>query len=214
MRVLITAGPTFEPIDPVRFIGNRSSGKMGAALAAAAIKAGHACTVVAGPISAMMPAAAKRMDIQTAQQMLAAVLGEFPNHDLLIMAAAVADYRPKVVHGEKLGRHGSLTIECEATPDIAQAAGQIKRPHQRTIGFALESEGNHERAAQKLLAKKLDLIVFNPLSTIDQPTIEPVLIYPDGRQEILPSASKADFADTLLRRAAALWPLDDARDRP
>ena len=205
MRILLTAGPTHEPIDPVRFIGNRSSGKMGAAIAAAAFKAGHLTTAILGPVSVPFPAGVSRIDVQTASEMHKAVLAEFPKYDLLILAAAVADFRPKQIHAEKLARHGSLSIECEATEDIALAAGKYKLPHQRTIGFALESEGSLDRARGKLFAKHLDLIVFNPLSTLESPTISATLIYPDGRTEPLASASKADFADILLQRAAALW---------
>ena len=115
MRVLITAGPTREPIDAVRYIGNRSSGQMGAALASAAMNAGHEVTLVLGPVTAPMPGGTRRIDVETAAQMLASVLAEFPQHDLLIMAAAVADYRPKIMHGGKLAREGGLKIVCEAT---------------------------------------------------------------------------------------------------
>src|SRR6187455_3149506 len=95
MRILITAGPTYEPIDPVRFIGNRSSGRMGAALGEAALAGGHDVTLILGPVTAAMPARAKRIDIFSSRELQAAVLRQFPNHDLLIMAAAVADFRPK-----------------------------------------------------------------------------------------------------------------------
>jgi phosphopantothenoylcysteine decarboxylase / phosphopantothenate---cysteine ligase len=205
MRVLITAGPTHEPIDPVRYIGNRSSGKMGAALAQAAIKAGHFITVILGPVAVPMPAGVSRVDVMTAAEMHQAVLTQFPRHDLLILAAAVADFRPTQVSREKLPRHGTLTIECVATEDIALAAGKFKLPHQRTIGFALESDDNLTRARQKLFAKHLDLIVFNPLSTLDSPAITPTLLYPDGRTEPLASASKGDFADILLQKSVELW---------
>jgi len=205
MRILITAGPTHEPIDPVRYIGNRSSGRMGAALAAAAVKAGHQTTVIVGPISVGLPAGIRRVDVRTASEMHAAVMAEFGRHDLLILAAAVADFRPKAMHTEKLARHGTLTIECEATEDIAAAVGRSKRAEQRCVGFALESDNNIDRAKEKLIAKNLDLIVLNPLSTLDSPTISPTLVYPDGRTEPLASASKADFADILIQRAVALW---------
>lgn len=205
LRILITAGPTREPIDPVRYIGNRSSGQMGAALAQAAMKLGHTPTLILGPVTAPMPADVRRIDVETAQQMLDAVLREFSQHDLLIMAAAVADYRPKQVHQDKLARHGGLTIECEATEDIVAAASKIKRSDQRTIGFSLEGRGNVERAAEKLRRKNLDLIVYNPTDTMNSATIEAVLIWPDGRQEQLPCRSKSDFADILLQRATALF---------
>jgi phosphopantothenoylcysteine synthetase/decarboxylase len=97
-------------------------------------------------------------------------------------------------------------LECEPTQDIAAAAGRMKLPHQRTIGFSLESEGNINRAAEKLRAKNLDLIVFNPTQTIGSDQIAPVLIYPDGRTEPIPTASKDHFAEILLQRAISLWP--------
>src|SRR5882724_9374677 len=95
MKILITAGPTYEPIDPVRYIGNRSSGRMGAALASAATDAGHQVTLILGPVSLAIPGSLRRIDVETAAQMQAAVHAEYPGHDLLIMAAAVADFRPK-----------------------------------------------------------------------------------------------------------------------
>jgi len=205
MRILITAGPTREPIDPVRYIGNRSSGKMGAALASAALKAGHLATLIAGPVTVEMPANVRRFDVETAAEMLDATLRHWPTHDLLIMAAAVADYRPIRFHSEKLRRQGTLVIECQATEDIAAAASRNKRPNQRTVGFSLETGNDIDRARQKLIAKNLDLIVFNPPSTIDSATVEPVLIYPNAPDERLSSASKADFADILLDRAVRLF---------
>ncbi|MBA3272262.1 MAG: phosphopantothenoylcysteine decarboxylase, partial [Chthoniobacterales bacterium] len=134
MNVLITAGPTHEPIDPVRFIGNRSSGQMGAALAEAALAAGHQVSLILGPVTANMPQRVRRVDVETSRQMYDAVLGAFPAQDLLIMAAAVADFRPANPSAEKVHRTGKLTIELEPTEDILAAAGAIKRADQRTIG--------------------------------------------------------------------------------
>ena len=207
MRVLITAGPTYEPIDPVRFIGNRSSGNMGAALATAAVEAGHDVTLVLGPVTAAMPDHPKicRVDIFSSRDLLDAVLREFPSHDLLVMAAAVADFRPKQVRADKAERGGTMTIELEATEDIAAAAGAIKRPHQRTVGFSLVERGNLQRSREKLARKKLDLIVYNPLDTMSSATIESVLLYPDGRAEALPTRPKPQFAELLLRRAGELF---------
>jgi phosphopantothenoylcysteine decarboxylase / phosphopantothenate---cysteine ligase len=204
LRVLITAGPTREPIDPVRYIGNRSSGRMGAALADAALRAGHSVTLVVGPVSVAMPDGARRVDVETAAQMQAAVMREFPSHDLLIMAAAVADFRPKNVHEQKMGRGGTLIIECEATEDIVAAAGASKRADQRVVGFSLESAGNIERAMEKLARKRLDLIVYNPMQTMESPSVEAVLLWPDGRRETVPALSKAEFAEVLLSRATEL----------
>jgi phosphopantothenoylcysteine decarboxylase/phosphopantothenate--cysteine ligase len=200
-RILITAGPTHEPIDPVRFIGNRSSGKMGAAIAQAAIAGGHEVTLICGPVNVAMPAGVHRIDIETAAQMESAVLEQFPAHDLLIMAAAVADFRPISVSSQKLGRGGSLTIQCEPTPDIVAKAASVKRPDQRIIGFSLESEGGVERAKEKLKRKGLDLIVFNPLETISSPTVGAVLLYPDGRSEALAAMAKTEFAEIVILRA-------------
>jgi len=207
MRVLITAGPTYEPIDPVRFIGNRSSGNMGAALASAAVDAGQEVTLVLGPVTAAIPIHEKirRVDIFSSHDLLDAVLREFPAHDLLIMAAAVADFRPKQVRAEKVERGGTMTIELEATEDIAAAAGAMKKPHQRTVGFSLVERGNLARSREKMERKKLDLIVYNPLDTMSSTTIESVLLYPDGRSEELPTQGKGDFARTLVARAAALF---------
>jgi len=133
------AGPTREPIDAVRFISNRSSGKMGAALADAALRAGHEVTLVVGPVLVAMPERARRVDVETAADMHAAVMRLFPEHDLLLMAAAVADFRPRYVRDNKIERDGTLAIEFEATEDIVAAASRAKRPDQRTVGFSLES---------------------------------------------------------------------------
>jgi len=205
MRFLITAGPTREPIDPVRYIGNRSSGKMGAALAAAALKAGHETTVILGPVSLAFPKSARMVDVETSAEMLDAVLREFPRHDLLVMAAAVADYRPVAASAEKLLRQGPRVLELESTVDVVAAAGAIKRPDQRTIGFSLESSPNLDRVRGKMRQKKLDLIVYNPIATIASDSIQPSLLYPDGRVEAIPYASKADFADMLIQRAVELF---------
>jgi phosphopantothenoylcysteine decarboxylase/phosphopantothenate--cysteine ligase len=205
MRILITAGPTREPIDPVRYIANRSSGGMGQGLAAAAIREGHFVTLVLGPVTISMPKSAKRIDVETSRQMHAAVMGEFPKHDLLIMAAAVADYRPKSVHQSKVERGAIETIELEPTEDILAAAGAIKRPDQRTVGFSLVDKADFARSVEKLSRKNADLIVSNPLETMNSPTIEAILLWPDGRSEELPSRSKPLMADKLLERAVALF---------
>jgi len=204
MRILITAGPTREPIDPVRYIGNRSSGKMGKALAEAGLKGGHEMTVILGPVSVTFPKAARMVEVETAAEMLDAVLREFPRHDLLVMAAAVADYRPVAASAEKMLREGPRTLELESTADVIAAAGAIKRPDQRTIGFSLESRADLDRVRGKMRQKNLDLMVYNPIATIGSDSIQPSLVYPDGRVEGIPYGSKADFADMLIQRAVAL----------
>jgi phosphopantothenoylcysteine decarboxylase/phosphopantothenate--cysteine ligase len=212
MRVLITAGPTREPIDAVRYIGNRSSGRMGAALTTAALAAGHRVTLILGPVSIPMPPQARRIDVETAAEMHQAVLAEFPNHDLLIMAAAVADYRPKVVRTDKTPRHGSLTIECEATEDIVAHAGRIKRPDQRIVGFSLELRGNIDRAREKLTRKNLDLIVYNPTETMNSESVEATLLWRDGKTESLSPSNKSEFADLLIRRCLTLFNPDETAE--
>jgi phosphopantothenoylcysteine decarboxylase/phosphopantothenate--cysteine ligase len=206
MKILITAGPTREPIDAVRYIANRSSGQMGAALASATLAAGHSVTLIVGPVTATMPLVSRRIDVETSSQMLAAVMDEFPRHDALIMAAAVADYRPKYVSQEKLARQNTLTIECEATEDIVAEAGRAKRPDQVVVGFSLELQGGLARAREKLALKNLNLIVFNPGETINSPTVQATLVWPDGRDEPLPRLSKTDFAATLIEKIAAMYP--------
>ena len=205
LRILITAGPTHEPIDPVRYIGNRSSGRMGAAIAQAAIAAGHQTTLILGPVTVAIPTAVQRIDIQSAADMEAAVLEQFRSHDLLIMAAAVADFRPKLFSPAKIGRDGSLVIECEPTSDIVAAAAKRKSPNQRVIGFSLESAGGLERAREKLARKGLDMIVYNPIETMNSATVEAVLIYGDGRSETLPVSSKEEFAVLLISRVVGLF---------
>jgi phosphopantothenoylcysteine decarboxylase/phosphopantothenate--cysteine ligase len=206
MRILLTAGPTREPIDAVRFISNRSSGQMGAAIADAALRAGHALTLICGPVcTPMPPAVQRRIDVETAAEMHDAVVREFPTHDALIMAAAVADFRPRYVRSGKVERDGTLAIEFEPTQDVVAAAARAKRPDQRVIGFSLEAAGNVDRARQKLQRKALDLMVYNPTATMDSAKVESVLLYPHGRTDSLPSRSKGDFADILIERIVALF---------
>lgn len=204
MRILITAGPTHEPIDAVRYIGNRSSGRMGLALAEASLAAGHQTTVISGPAAIAWPATCRTVEVTTAAQMHEAVLREWPNHDLLIMAAAVADYRPKTVRPDKTPREAALTIECEATPDIVADAARIKRPDQRIVGFSLEAAGGIERAREKLKRKNLQLIVYNGAETMNSQTIRPTLLWADGRSMAVEEMAKERFAETLLMHATQL----------
>jgi phosphopantothenoylcysteine decarboxylase/phosphopantothenate--cysteine ligase len=141
----------------------------------------------------------------SSRDMYDAVLREFPGQDLLIMAAAVADFRPRGVQMKKVERGGTLTIELESTEDIAAAAGKIKRPDQRSVGFSLVARGDMARTKEKLVRKNLDLIVYNPLDTMSSQTIESILLYPDGRTEELPMRHKASFAQVLIARAEALF---------
>ena len=163
-KVLITAGATYEPIDPVRFIGNRSSGKMGIAIAETMQKAGAEVRLVCGPSNIKSSESINRIDVQTAQEMFDEVMKHQSNSDILILSAAVADYRPKTVANAKIKKKdSSLTIELEPTPDILATLGKQKTPSQLLVGFALETNNELENAKSKLKRKNCDLIVLNSL---------------------------------------------------
>jgi phosphopantothenoylcysteine decarboxylase/phosphopantothenate--cysteine ligase len=161
--VLITAGPTREKIDPVRYLTNRSSGRMGYALAEAALRRGARVLLVSGPTSIAPPGAAELTRVESTDEMRDAVLNLLPQASIVIKTAAVSDYRPKAASGQKIKRKGPLTLELEATPDILKDIAQ-KKSAQILIGFAAETENVLENARQKLLSKKLDGIVVNDVS--------------------------------------------------
>lgn len=164
-KVLITAGPTYEPIDPVRFIGNYSSGKMGYALAETFAEEGASVTLVSGPVS-ITPKhpAIKLINVQTATEMMQACLAEFPQSDIAILSAAVADFTPAAPSAVKIKRSGDfLTLKLQPTPDIAASLGKIKKTGQILIGFALETNDAILHATEKLTRKKFDFIVLNSL---------------------------------------------------
>lgn len=165
-KVVITAGPTYEKIDPVRFIGNYSSGKMGFALAEECASNGAEVTLVAGPVSLKTPhPAIKRIDVESAAEMYEATRREFENSDAAILCAAVADFTPDNKASEKIKREkgGNLILELKPTPDIAASLGAVKRPEQRLVGFALETNNAETNARDKLARKNLDFIVLNSL---------------------------------------------------
>lgn len=164
-QILITAGPTYEAIDPVRFIGNRSSGKMGVAIAEEAAGRGAKVTLILGP-SALHPEhpAIKTVRVESAQEMYDQAVAYFPDSDVAIMAAAVADYRPSEVATQKIKKEtGTPEIKLERTPDIAATLGNLKKPGQYTVGFALETNDETANARKKLEKKNFDLIVLNSL---------------------------------------------------
>jgi len=163
-KVLITAGPTHEPIDPVRFIGNHSSGKMGIAIAEEALAIGAEVTLICGPSNVKSSSKIKRINVQSAQNMFDAVMQLQETQDVLILSAAVADYRPKIVAENKIKKSDTkLTIELESTPDILASLGQQKRPNQLLVGFALETNNELENAKGKLVKKNCDLLILNSL---------------------------------------------------
>ena len=163
-KVLITAGPTYEKIDPVRFIGNYSSGKMGFALAEECSRRGADVVLVAGPVSLQSSAAIRRIDVESADEMHAACVVEFAHADAAILCAAVADFKPAAVAAQKIKREGDgLTLKLAATHDIAAALGRVKKGNQVLVGFALETNNEETNAQKKLESKNLDFIVLNSL---------------------------------------------------
>ena len=161
--VLITAGPTREKIDPVRYLTNRSSGRMGYALAEAALRRGARVLLVSGPTALTPPGAAEVTRVDSTEEMRDAVLRLLPEATIVIKTAAVSDYRPKVAAGQKIKRKGPMNLELEATPDILKELA-VKKTTQIVIGFAAETENVLENARQKLLSKNLDAVVVNDVS--------------------------------------------------
>jgi phosphopantothenoylcysteine decarboxylase/phosphopantothenate--cysteine ligase len=211
-RVVVTAGPTREPIDPVRFVSNPSSGRQGFALAQAALDLGAEVTLVTGPTHLPTPVGAERVEVVTAQGMHDVVLATTGDADALLMAAAVGDFCPETTASQKIkkGEH-DLGVRMVRTPDIlaAVAARWSDSAHLRvTVGFAAESENLTENARAKLVAKNLDLIVANDITALDAgfaaETNRVVLLDRHGGLERLPLMSKAAVAEIVLERVAAL----------
>jgi len=209
-RLLITAGPTHEPIDLVRYLGNRSSGRLGIALANQSILRGWPTTLLLGPTSAE-PATFPHESLKrfrTTAELQALLAEQWARHDVLIMAAAVADYRPAHPSlNTKLRRENKkLSLELEPTPDLLAELASITRPDQLVIGFALEPpEALEESAKRKLTAKNVDAIVANPIATLDSKTIDATLFLRDGTQRSPGKpVSKWDFAEWLLEEVAIL----------
>jgi len=169
MKLLINAGPTRENIDPVRFITNRSTGKMGYALASAAVEAGHEVILVSGPVSLTPPQGlAAFIQVETAAEMAEAMKQTFPDADVAILCAAVADYRPKNYCASKLKKQeGDLFLELERTEDIALSLGKMKRNGQILAGFAAETDDIEQNALKKLKAKNFDWIAANQVGIPD-----------------------------------------------
>ena len=199
-RVLITAGPTRERIDPVRFVSNRSSGKMGFAVAQAAREAGATVVLVAGPVSLPTPAGVARVDVESAADMLAAVLRELPGTDIFISTAAVADYRPARAAEQKIKKTAeSLELAMERTADVlATVAARADRPY--AVGFAAETESVEQNARTKLMKKNLDMIAANEVGhdkAFDCDDNQLIVLSRNGRHE-LPRAGKLTLARGLI----------------
>jgi phosphopantothenoylcysteine decarboxylase/phosphopantothenate--cysteine ligase len=206
--VLVTAGPTCEDLDPVRYLTNRSSGKMGFAVAEAAARRGAKVILVSGPVSLETPAGVDRIDVRTAKEMYFAVLDRVGSVSIAILAAAVADYRPVEQHAEKIKKSdAALTISLEPTTDIL--ADIAKNKGQKiVVGFAAETERVAENARKKLVAKNADLIVANDVTAegagFDQDTNIVTLFSRDGRDLALPKLNKSEVAQRILDEVVRL----------
>lgn len=210
-KVLITAGPTYEKIDPVRFIGNYSSGKMGFALAEECARRGAEVTLVAGPVALKtVHPHIHRIDVESCEEMYRAATDCFARQDIAILCAAVADFRPAQVAQEKIKREkDDLLIRLQPTHDIAAALGAMKRDDQLLVGFALETNDEEANARKKLEKKNLDFIVANDVSAHDAgfgtDTNRVQIFYRDGREESQPLMSKARLAGLILDRLKEQW---------
>jgi len=210
MRVLVSAGGTREPIDPVRFIGNRSSGRMGFALAERAARRGAEVTVVAANVSLPEPAGVRRIDVETTAELADALKSEFERTHVLLMAAAVADFRAARVEAGKIEREGSgpLELPLERTQDVLAELATVRSDDQTVIGFAAEHGAEAiVRAREKLDRKGLDAIVFNDVSRsdigFDSEQNEVVIVDREGEHRV-ELAPKSDVADAILDRVEAL----------
>jgi phosphopantothenoylcysteine decarboxylase/phosphopantothenate--cysteine ligase len=218
MKVLVSAGPTWEPVDPVRFLGNRSSGKMGYAVARAAALRGAKVTLVSGPVGLDAPPGVERITVETAHELRDAVLSRWEAQDAVVMAAAVADYRPAVPQQKKIGKRTageSLKIDLLANPDILAEMGSKRRGKKPVlVGFAAETAESDgaalvSAAKEKLRAKKCDLVVANDVTekgagfSVD--TNRVVLVSADGAEPVVVGpASKDEVAHALLDRVRSL----------
>jgi len=203
-RVLVTAGGTREPIDPVRFVGNRSSGRMGLALAAEAARRGAEVTLIAANVSLAASEGVRVVEVSTAAELASAMRAEFADADVLLMAAAVSDFRPAARHATKVKRAGSdgLRIDLEPTEDVLAALGAARRPGQTLVGFAAEHGGDPlAEARRKLHDKGLDAVVLNDVSEegigFESPENEVTVVTADG-ERVVARAPKAEVAAAVL----------------
>lgn len=203
-KIVITAGPTYEKIDPVRFIGNYSSGKMGFALAAACARNGAEVVLISGPVALETPCSGiRRIDVESAEEMYRTAVSEFQDADAAIMCAAVADFRPRQVADRKIKRGpDDMTLTLIPNPDIAAELGRLKRPGQVLAGFALETDREKSHARSKLERKNLDFIVLNSLrdegAGFRHDTNKITVLERSGRQTDYPLKSKNEVAADIL----------------
>lgn len=208
-RVVVSAGPTYEPIDPVRFVGNRSSGKMGFAVAAAARARGASVALVAGPVALGTPWGVERIDVETAREMRDAVIAAAADADVVVMSAAVADHRPASFAEDKIHRPGEgYSIALTPNPDILAELCSARRAGQVVVGFAAETRDAATRGAAKLVRKRCDLLVVNDVTApgagfgVDTNIVS--LLAPDAPAEELPRMGKREVAERILDRVERL----------
>ncbi len=198
-RILITSGPTRQYLDPVRYMTNASSGRMGRALVAAALEAGHEAVVVSGPVDVEYPTRAEVLPVISTEEMLETCLKVFPNCDGLIGAAAPCDYRPVKIAAHKIAKTGEpLTLRMVETPDVVALLGDVKQS-QWMVAFALETEDQRMRALQKLERKSCDLIVVNGADAIHASNTTVEVINADGDVLLDAAGSKDEVARGILR---------------
>ena len=198
MRFLITAGPTREYLDPVRFISNASSGRMGIAVARAALRRGHEVTLILGPVDAKPPKAARCIRVETTGQMAQACFEHFTRTDCVIMSAAVADYKPAKRHNKKIKKSpGKMSLELKPTTDILTELGRRKN-RQLLIGFALETDASRANALAKLKKKNLDYVVANSPASLSSEQIDAVILARDARTLFAGTISKLSLARRLV----------------
>lgn len=215
LKVLVTAGGTREPIDSVRFLGNRSSGRMGIALAAAAARKGADVTLIAANVSLPEPPGVHRIDVENGEELAKAAQTEFPNAHVLLMAAAPADFRASEVAAGKLTRDASLDLHLEPTEDILASLTAAKTDSQTVVAFAAEAGENVDRAREKLARKKADLMVLNDISNpaIGFESQENAITLIDSTSNAhVPQASKDTIADAILDRVSKLR--EEGRESP
>ncbi len=204
-RILITAGPTHEKIDPVRYIGNYSSGKMGFALAQACAEHGMEVTLIAGPVQLQIAHPnIQRIDVTSALEMYEAATAQFETQDAAILCAAVADFRPEQMCDQKIKRTGDdLVIRLVPNPDIAARLGQMAQAHQVMVGFALETDNEETHALGKMERKNLDMIVLNSLrdagAGFQGETNKITLLYRNGTIEPYPLKMKTAVAEDIVK---------------
>jgi len=205
LKILVSAGPTIEDFDPVRFLGNRSTGKMGFAIAKAARDRGASVTLVTGPVELADPAGMAVVRVRSALEMQAAITGRVPGQDAIVMSAAVADYRPAEYHTDKVKKAGSVTIELVRNPDILLELGQSRTtPLPILVGFALETTDVETYARDKLVRKKVDLVVANEARVGFGGDDNEAMLVSAGGTVPLPRMSKTALADRILDRILEL----------